>query len=286
MIRLSLLLLLLIPVASPAAESPDAAVSVVQTNLSDIGPGHVRIEGPERGHVGQAVSLVVRGLPEMDLGKTIGEQLEWMKTVRFVLDAPDGVELVIDDELVMTTAPLSWRMRLLFTPPASGTYLLIFDWNEPPFGLAVHRIEIRGPPGPSPDPTPGPDPQPGPGPVNPYPAPAQSVQEATAAIRAIPIARPDATALGQLYADAQRLVASAPAAIAAGTKPEIGTTSELRAWLVQYGRELGLQGKYAGLADAVDRYLGQSLGTSIRNVTAADADVLGGLAWAVWEAGR
>jgi hypothetical protein len=109
---------------------------------------------------------------------------------------------------------------------------------------------------------------------------------AAKAVASVKTGQEDAAMLATLYQDASRLVSSAPAARAAGTKPEIGTTAELRAWLVSNGRELGLQGKHGGLADAVDAFLGGQLGTAIRDVSEADATALLALAWGVWEGGQ
>ena len=200
--------------------------------------------------------------------------------------------------------PVESGLKVIFASPTPGEYTFVLivsgtNANGGPMGdMATHTVTLLGatpppPPPPGPDPTPGPGPAPGPGPnpqpppaTNPYPTPSQTRQDATATIRATKLDRADATNLATLYQDASRLVASAPAAIAAGTRPEIATTGDLRAWLVSNGRELGLQGRYAGLADAVDRFLGQQAGTAIRNVTASDATMLSALAWAVWEAGR
>lgn len=122
--------------------------------------------------------------------------------------------------------------------------------------------------------------------TNPYPAPSAEIRESLGAVLTVRLDRADATNLASLYDQARRLVETAPAARAAGVQPEIGTTSELRAWLAEHGRELGLAGKYAGLADVVDTFLTDQLGTRLRDVQASDAASLGGLAWAIWENGR
>jgi hypothetical protein len=158
---------------------------------------------------------------------------------------------------------LEWRLSCKINADTPGVYVLLCAWLEEPFGLAMHRVTVGGtiPP----DPTPGPQPPPGPS-QNPYPTPTATWQTSAAGVSKIKTSRADATSLSALYDSAKRLVASAPAARAAGTKPEIGTTAELREWLISNGRPLGLQGKYPGLADAVDAYLGRQLGTAIRDV--------------------
>ena len=137
--------------------------------------------------------------------------------------------------------------------------------------------------GPAPKPEPKPDPTPS---RNPYTEPVGNLLTAAREVAAVKMERADATSLAKLYEAAMRLVESAQAARAAGVKPEIDQTDDLRRWLVENGKPLGLSGKYAGLADAVDAFLGSQLGTEIRPVADADAVALSALAWGIWEAGR
>lgn len=143
--------------------------------------------------------------------------------------------------------------------------------------MATHTVKVLGGQVPVNPPQPPPT-------TNPYPPPSAAWQAQLQPITTIQLMTSDAKQLAELYAAAQKLVASAPAAIAAGTIPEIATTADLRAWLVTNGQQLGLQGKYPGLADAVDRYFGTQLGTELRPVTLQDANVLLALAWAIWRA--
>lgn len=242
----------------------------------------LRIVGPERVEVANEARLLVDGLATPPVDSNMADLQAWATRLVVTVDGPPEAQPITDAELSLALGS-GLRLRIFLTPDKPGIYVLVLVDPTDPAGVAVatHRLTAGGtiPP----DPTPGPAPVPGP---NPYPAPSQSIQQATATIRSLALSREHATTLATLYQDAARLVESAPAAIAAGTKPEIASTSDLRQWLISNGRELGLQGQYAGLADAVDRFLGQSLGATIRNVTEADAQVLRGLAWAVWEAGR
>jgi hypothetical protein len=266
-----------------AADAPTAETKI-QIVGSEAGPANLRMAGPSVGTAGQPLTITVSGLPAVDLSQTVGEQTRWIDSLRFDVSTPSG-PAQLEKELSMSVSPWEWRLRLTLTPAANGTYLVVCDWNEPPYGLALHRVDVGGSPPVPPVPPVPPDPPTPPG-VNPYATPGAALKTAVQPIAALKTNREDGTALGKLYQDASRLVASAPAAKAAGTKPEIGTTTELRAWLVDNGKALGLQGRHAGLADAVDTYLGKQLGTAIRDVTAADAEALAALAWAAWEGGR
>lgn len=153
--------------------------------------------------------------------------------------------------------PVESGLKCIFASPVAGAYrfVLVVCGNNanggPAADMATHTVVLRSPDNP---PVPPPPPT-----TNPYPAPSTEIRESLGAILAVKLNQTDATNLASLYDQARQLVESAPAARAAGTKPEIGTTSELRAWLVEHGRELGLAGKYAGLADAVDAHLASGL---------------------------
>jgi hypothetical protein len=57
----------------------------------------------------------------------------------------------------MSVSPWQWKLRLTLTCPVVGAYVVVCDWNEPPFGLALHRVTVGGVP-PVPPPIPPPDP--------------------------------------------------------------------------------------------------------------------------------
>lgn len=226
--------------------------------------------------MGQSPRAVITGPKEAQLGDLI------------VLDASESVGssriwLLAVSPAEKAFLPVDDGLRCVFATGASGkyTFVLVVAGVNANGGavaaMATHSIEVVG--GRPPDPTPPPT-------ANPYPIPAGDLLTAAKSVAGVKTARKDATLLAKLYQDASRLVLSAPAARAAGTKPEIGTTAELRAWLVSNGRELGLQGKHGGLADAVDAFLGGQLGKSVRDVSEADATALLALAWGVWEGGQ
>ena len=135
-----------------------AADTDLQSGSSPSGPESLRLAGPTEVDPGETVSVIVHGLPGVDLDASIGEQTQWIETLRFVLDTPAGAEIDLDKELSMTVAPWGWRLRVSWTADEPGTYLLVCDWNQAPYGLALHRVTIRGPPGPTPNPTPTPTP--------------------------------------------------------------------------------------------------------------------------------
>jgi hypothetical protein len=93
--------------------------------------------------VGQPVTIVVSGLPAVDLSATVGEQTRWIDSLRFDVSAPGG-ESTLEKELSMSVSPWEWRLRLTLTPAANGCYVVVCDWNEAPYGLALHRVDVGG----------------------------------------------------------------------------------------------------------------------------------------------
>lgn len=140
-------------------------------------------------------------------------------------------------------------------------------------GVWRYTVVIDGPePGPDP---PGPDPEPDPEP-NPW-KPAERWRPVVKPLLAFDLEREDATAMGNLYG-------TAAAQVAAGA---LTTTLELRQHLVEHGVKLGLQGKYPGLADTMDKIQAEALGLDVKPLNAERAaEYLETLAWACWEAGR
>jgi hypothetical protein len=158
-------ILLMLILSGPPAESSTTAM---QPGQDHSGPAALKLTGPTEGLAGQPVAIVVHGLPAVDLKSTVGDQTAWVETLRFAISAPDGADVTLDKELSMTVAPWAWRLRVTFVPPVDGTYVLVCDWNQEPFGLALHRMLIgpRPPPTPPVPPTP-PIPPPGPDPPTP-----------------------------------------------------------------------------------------------------------------------
>lgn len=229
----------------------------------------------------QAPKAIVTGPKESSAGDLV------------ILDASESVGtsrlwLLAVSPVQKSFLPVDSGTRCVFATSTAGRYVFVLVVaGTGPNGnalaeMATHTLDVTGaavPPGPIPNPTPPPS-------TNPYPTPAGKLLTAAKVVAEVKTDRSDATLLATLYQSASRLVSSASAARAAGTKPEIGTTAELRAWLVSSGKELGLRGKYDGLADAVDKYLAQQLGTKVRDVTEADAAAMTALAWGVWEGGK
>jgi hypothetical protein len=133
------------------------ATADLQSGSTPAGPENLRLTGPVEVLPGETVTVIVHGLPAVDLALSIGEQTAWIETLRIVLDTP-GAAIDVDKELSMTVAPWGWRLRVSWTADEPGVYLLVCDWNQAPFGLALHRVTIRGPPDP---PSPPPPPPPG-----------------------------------------------------------------------------------------------------------------------------
>lgn len=133
-----------------------AAVTKIRVQ-APAGPVQLTVTGPQTSPVGQPATLTVSGLPAVDLGKSIGEQTAWVQSLRFDVSAPQGAVVPVDKELSMTVSPWAWRLKLTFTPGRAGTHVVVCDWNESPYGLCLHRIEVGGsiPPDPPPQP-PGP----------------------------------------------------------------------------------------------------------------------------------
>jgi hypothetical protein len=121
------------------------ATADLQSGSTPTGPENLRLTGPVEVLPGETVTVIVHGLPAVDLALPIGEQTAWIETLRIVLDTP-GAAIDVDKELSMTVAPWGWRLRVSWTADEPGVYLLVCDWNQEPFGLALHRVTIRGPP--------------------------------------------------------------------------------------------------------------------------------------------
>jgi len=130
--------------------------SPIQTNM-----GISSLVGPKTGEVGQPITFLVQGLPEILKDKTIEEQTKWFesKSILFVVSKPEGSVVELKEDLSLKVLPTYfWELKLSMVPDKIGTYVVICHWNLEPRGLAHHRIEIRGPPAPPVPPTPPPTP--------------------------------------------------------------------------------------------------------------------------------
>jgi hypothetical protein len=79
----------------------------------------------------------------VDLSATVGEHTRWIDSLRFDVSAPGGAAQ-LEKELSMSVSPWEWRLRLTLTPAVGGCYVVVCDWNEAPYGLALHRVDVGG----------------------------------------------------------------------------------------------------------------------------------------------
>lgn len=122
---------------------------------ADSGPADMALSGPDSSRVGESVRLRLDGLPAVDLTKTMSEQLAWLSQVKILTAAPKGVsagDYTLDQQLSIKVSPFQWTFAIDFAAKKAGDYVVIVDWNEAPFGLVYHRVQVGGG-GPGPDPT-------------------------------------------------------------------------------------------------------------------------------------
>lgn len=123
----------------------------------------LKVVGPSTAVVNADVRLRLDGLPAVDLTKVMNEQLNWLSEVAILVNPPIGVtpaDYSLDQSLSVKVAPFRWSFDLDFKARKAGDYVVIIDWNKPPYGLCHHRIQVGGGgPGPvidNPDPPPPP----------------------------------------------------------------------------------------------------------------------------------
>lgn len=134
---------LLLATVPAYAQLPDATTKI-KISATETGPADLTMTGPATSGTGQVVSIIVSGLPAVDLSKTVGEQTKWIDNIRFDVSEPTGSSVTLDKELSMSVSPWEWRLKVTFLPKVNGCYIVVCDWNEPPFGLALHRVEVGG----------------------------------------------------------------------------------------------------------------------------------------------
>lgn len=127
--------------------------------------------------------------------------------------------------------------------------------------------------------------KPGPS-VNPYVAPPQEQRAAVEPIAKIRLSSGHSASLAKIFSDEANVVKTNLARIAAGVSPEVGTTSQVQQQLKAAITGLGIEGKYAGLSDAVDSALASLIGRAPRGIEARDQAALLAVAWAMWEGGH
>lgn len=121
--------------------------TAMAVRAAEQGPADMSLVGPDTAATGSTVRLRLDGLPAVDLTKTMNEQLAWLSQVRIVTAAPAGVtekDFSLDQQLSIKVSPFQWTFSLDFTATKPGDYVLIVDWNEAPFGLVHHRVQVRG----------------------------------------------------------------------------------------------------------------------------------------------
>lgn len=132
--------------------------------LAQAGPEDLRIDGEPEVKVGEWAELQVIGLPPLDLEKPLRENLEWKDSFKIITDAPCPV--AVESELAIDFLSSTWKLRLRARSDLPCVAVIIADWNQEPFGIAVHRVQFRGdddpedPTDPT-DPTDPEDPEPG-----------------------------------------------------------------------------------------------------------------------------
>lgn len=166
------------------------------------------------------------------------------------------------------------RATMLSTP--DGALLIVLYVRGDTIAEVVYRIERTT--APPPDPTPpdiGPEPPDTPD-ANPW-TPTDQWSDKVQPILEFKLGRADATSMGNLYGQAVTRIAAG----------ELKTTRDLREWVIANGKELGLQGKYPGLADSMNSVMADAMGLDVRPLNIErTTEFLHTLAWAIWEAGR
>jgi hypothetical protein len=72
-----------------AAALAHAGETTIRIQTRDSSPADLKMIGPAVGDVGKPITIVVTGLPEVDLTKTIGDQVKWVDLLRFDVSCPD-----------------------------------------------------------------------------------------------------------------------------------------------------------------------------------------------------
>lgn len=170
----------------------------------------------------------------------------------------------------------------IWAPPGEYTVELTtitisIDWENKSKDIQydeyVHVLTVGdGTPDPGPDPPDPPDPEPTPNPYSPDP----EFQPKASPVTAMVLEPVDAKQLAAMYA----VVSSQ---VKAGAFNNLG---QVRSELVQRGTELSLQGKYTGLATAVEQFLTQTVGLEREVASERAGRALDTLAWAIYETGR
>lgn len=106
------------------------------------GPAELDIKGAEAATVGKAVTLTIHGLDLQGDDPKISEILALTKRVAIDVDCPPGAKAEIEPDLKINWLTGELALQLRVSAVVAGDYVVFADWNEPPFGLARHRISF------------------------------------------------------------------------------------------------------------------------------------------------
>jgi hypothetical protein len=113
------------------------------TELKPSGPAELRLTGPRDAYVEDIVLLAVEGLPEIDFDKPLSESMRWIDHLHFLKSAPEACVCEMTSELYVDLDTKKMTCRLKLKADSVGDVVIIGDWNEDPFGLALHRITFK-----------------------------------------------------------------------------------------------------------------------------------------------
>tara|TARA_R100000329_G_scaffold33165_1_gene30821 strand:- start:12222 stop:13313 length:1092 start_codon:yes stop_codon:yes gene_type:complete len=106
-------------------------------------PLQLKISGATEAYVGDKVVLTVNGLPEVDTTQTIDEALQWTKHLNFVHSSPDTGLTVVEPQLIVRlTEDRVFVLQIVVMTTIDGTVVVVGDYNQEPFQVALHRIEF------------------------------------------------------------------------------------------------------------------------------------------------
>lgn len=208
----------------------------------------ISIDGPDQVKPNRYAQLFIKGA-------TV-EQLVGGKLIEY---PRDGVQCI---------PAMTWSGEpfVLVAAEDPGTYLIAVAAPGETVSYAEKEITVGDA-----NPEPGPD-------ENPYPAPSPAWRAAVEPIRSLTLPRQASEQIGLWYA---------AAAEAARADNALSSTADLRGFLIDSGKALGLTGSLPEMAAAHDQVLAATLTLENRPLDRANAAaVLEAMAWAAWEAGH
>ena len=220
--------------------------------------------------------LLMAIMPAMASGQIVApDTVEEHKPILCTSEGSADVYLWRVDEPAKKVVVASGRGCHIWAPPGKYTLTLTtititIDWDnkskDVQYDEFVHALTVEG------DSTPPPNPDPKPNPYSPDP----EFQPLASPVKAIRLEPADSEALAAMYA-------AVAAQVRAGAFQNLG---QVRAELVKRGTELSLQGKYSGLAGAVEQFLTEVVGLEREVANSRAGRALDTLAWAIYEGGH